>query len=113
MPRRYRTPELVKRAIDHKTPITPKSDIFQFGTVLYELLTGFNPQLPPNKVTDPISLDLREIRGDQGQELSELVKSMLAEKPSNRFPASACIKRLNKIHEDYCKSLFEVTGQYV
>jgi serine/threonine protein kinase len=113
MPWRYRTPELVKRAIDHKTPITPKSDIFQFGTVFYELMTGFNPQLPPNKVTDPISLDLREIRGNQGQELSELVKGMLAEKPSNRFPASACIKRLNKIHEDYCKSLFKVTGQYV
>src|SRR5260370_19418353 len=29
MPWRYRTPELVKRAIDHKTAITPKSDVFQ------------------------------------------------------------------------------------
>jgi len=58
-------------------------------------------------------LDLREVRGNQGQELSELFKSMLAEKPSNRFPASACTKRLNKIHEDYFKSPFEVTGQFV
>lgn len=113
MPWRYRTPELVKRAIDHKTPITLKSDIFQFGTVFYELLTGFNPQNPPDKVTDPIDLDLREIRGSQGQELLVLVKAMLAEKPSNRLPASVCIKRLNKIHEAYCRSMFEVTGQYV
>lgn len=113
MPWRYRTPELIKRAIDHKTQITPKSDIFQFGTVFYELLTGFNPQRPPDKITDPINLDFRDIRGNQGQELLVLVKAMLAEKPSNRLPASACIKRLNKIHEAYCRSLFEVTGQYV
>jgi serine/threonine protein kinase len=113
MPWRYRTPELVKRAVDHKTPITPKSDIFQFGTVFYELLTGFNPQLPPEKVTDRINLNLREIRGSQGQELIVLVRAMLTEKPSNRLPAHACIKRLNKIHEAYCESLFEVTGQFV
>jgi serine/threonine protein kinase len=113
MPWRYRTPELVKRAIDHKTVITPKSDIFQFGTVFYELVTGFNPQRPPDKVTDPIDLDLREIKGDQGQELLVLIKAMLSDKPSNRLPASVCIKRLNKIHEAYCRSLFEVTGQYV
>jgi eukaryotic-like serine/threonine-protein kinase len=113
MPWRYRTPELVKRAVDHKTPVTTKSDIFQFGTVFYELLTGSNPQLPPDKVTDTINLDLREIKGSQGKELSALVKGMLAEKPSNRLPANACMKRLNKIHEAYCRSLFEVTGQYV
>jgi serine/threonine protein kinase len=113
MPWRYRTPELVKRAIDHKTLITPKSDIFQFGTVFYEILTGFNPQLPPEKVTDPINLDLREIRGSQGQKLLALAKAMLDEKPSNRLPAHACMTRLNKIHEAYCESLFGVTGQFV
>jgi serine/threonine protein kinase len=113
MPWHYRTPELVKRANDHKTLITPKSDIFQFGTVFYELLTGFNPQLPPKDLTEPINLDLREIRGNHGQELSDLVEAMLAEKPSNRLPAHACMTRLNKIHEAYCGSLFEVTGQFV
>jgi len=113
MPWRYRTPELVKRAIDHKTQITPKSDLFQFGTVFYELLTGFNPQKPPDKVTDPIDLDLREIKGTQGRELLVLIKLMLAEKPSNRPHASVCINRLNKIHESYCTSLVKLTGQHV
>lgn len=113
MPWRYRTPELVQRAIDHKTQITAKTDIYQFGTVFYELLTGFNPQLAPEKITDPITLDIREIKGDQGKELSALIGLMLAAKPSNRLPAHACISRLNKIHEAYCASLFTVTGQHV
>ena len=113
MPWRYRTPELIQRAIDHKKPITPKSDIFQFGTVFYELLTGFNPQRQPEKITDPIELDFRELRGSQGAELLALIKAMMADKPSNRLPANGCISRLNKIHEAYCQSLFETTGQFV
>jgi serine/threonine protein kinase len=113
MPWRYRTPELVKRANDHTTIVTPKSDIFQFGTVFYELLTGFNPQTRPEKVTDPIRLNLREIRGSHGSQLFALAKAMLVENPSNRIPAKACLTRLNKLHEAYCGSLFEVTGQFV
>lgn len=113
MPWRYRTPELVQRASDHKTQINSKTDIYQFGTVFYELLTGFNPQPQPNKVTGSIELDLREIKGSQGQDLFELVKEMLAAKASNRPPAKACLSRLNKIHEAYCRSLFDVTGEYV
>ncbi len=113
MPWRCRTPELVKRAIDHTTQITVKSDIFQFGTVFYELLTGFNPQRAPEKITDPIELDIREIKGTQGSELSQLIELMLAEKPSNRLPAHACINRLNLIHEAYCASLCDLTGQHV
>lgn len=113
MPLRYRTPELVQRAIDHKTPITPKTDIYQFGTVFYELLTGFNPQRQPNKITDLIEVDLREIKGRQGQGLFELVEEMLAFKASNRPPAKVCLSRLNKIHESYCQSLFDVTGEHV
>jgi serine/threonine protein kinase len=113
MPWRYRTPELVQRAIDHKTVITPASDIFQFGTVFYELLTGVNPQRQPGKITDPIALNLRDIKGDQGQKLTYLVKAMLSKPPSHRPSASVCIGRLNKIHEAYCQSLFDVTGQFV
>ena len=113
MPWRYRTPELVQRAIDHKTQITAKTDIYQFGTVFYELLTGFNPQRAPDKITDPIELDIREINGAQGKELSALLELMLAAKPSNRLPAHACISRLNIIHETYCGSLSALTGQHV
>jgi hypothetical protein len=81
--------------------------------VFYELLTGFNPQRQPTAVTEAIVLDMRDIRGDQGHELLDLIKSMLAEKPSNRPPANICIGKLNKIHEAYCQSLFNITGQFV
>jgi len=113
MPWRYRTPELIQRAIDHRTAVTAKSDIYQFGTVFYELLTGFNPQRAPDKITDPIELDIREIKGNQGAELAALIGFMLAPKPSNRLPAHTCIGRLNLVHQAYCGSLTALTGQQV
>jgi serine/threonine protein kinase len=113
MPWRYRTPELVQRAIDRTTKITTRSDIFQFGTVFYELLTGFNPQQPVEKITDPILLDIRDIKGDQGPQLTDLIRKMLALKPSDRLPAHACVARLDQIHRAYCASLSIVTGQFV
>ncbi len=113
MPTRYRTPELVQRMLYRVTKITPKSDIFQFGTVLYELLTGFNPQVLAKEINEPIKLNLRPIDGDQGTKLYDLVKGMLAIRPGDRLPAGACLTKLNQIHEGYCKALFRTTGQYV
>lgn len=75
--------------------------------------TGFNPQLQPDKVTDPIKLDLREIKGNQGKKLFFLIKAMLREQPSSRPTASRCIARLNIIHKAFCQALFDVSGQHV
>jgi eukaryotic-like serine/threonine-protein kinase len=56
MPKFYRTPELVLRAQGDKNPLTSASDIYQLGTVLYEVITGFNPQSSPKELTDQIQL---------------------------------------------------------
>ncbi|TKB82882.1 MAG: serine/threonine protein kinase [Nitrospira sp.] len=112
MPFRYRTPELVQRVTDSGIQITPASDIYQFGTVFYELLTGFNPQRKPEKLSDPIDLDLRDIRGGEGVHLTRLIGHMLADIPGNRPSAHDCLVGLNGIHRAYCEALANVTGQF-
>jgi serine/threonine protein kinase len=113
MPWRYRTPELVQRANDGVTAITTASDIFQFGTVFYELLTGFNPQKRPASVTEPIELNVRNIRGTHGPRLDVLLGGMLAHAPDQRPTALQCLRRLNLVHRAYCGELLELTGEHV
>jgi serine/threonine protein kinase len=47
MPQFYRTPELVRFARGEKLELTPASDIYQLGLVLYRSITGYNPNSPP------------------------------------------------------------------
>lgn len=77
--------------MDATVQITTASDIFQFGTVFYELLTGFNPQRRPAHVTDPIQLDLRDIRGSQGPRLTQpFAACLLRRQGIGRLPINAC-----------------------
>jgi serine/threonine protein kinase len=110
MPFRYRTPELVSRARGENVELTPASDIYQFGTVLYELLTTFNPQRSPEQIIDPISIDIRGIHGEFGGALTELLQDMLREDPAHRPTAASCLARLGSIHQDVCGRLASVTG---
>jgi eukaryotic-like serine/threonine-protein kinase len=113
MPRFYRTPELVSRARGDGTALTTASDIYQLGTVLYEVITGFNPQAQPEELTDPIALNVREIRGECGDRLYALVQVMLSDDPGRRPTAAAVLDTLLDIHRDYCFRTKDLTGQYV
>jgi eukaryotic-like serine/threonine-protein kinase len=113
MPKFYRTPELVLRAQGDKNPLTSASDIYQLGTVLYEVITGFNPQSSPNELTDQIQLTLREIPGECGARLYALIQAMLANNASERPTASSVLHDLLVIHRDYCFRIRDITGQSV
>ncbi len=110
MPFRYRTPELVRRANGEDIELTTASDIYQFGTVFYELITSFNPQKKPNRILDPIEIDMRDIGGALGPDLTRLVRDMLQDDPAVRPTAAECLQRLGRIHLDLCDQLGNVTG---
>lgn len=114
MPYRYRTPELIERAKgDKSVELTTASDIYQIGTVLYELVTGKNPQKIVNNITDPIQLDLRTIQGDVGSRLLQLIESMLTNDPGERPSASRCLDTLDNIHQNYCGRLTRLSGSNI
>lgn len=113
MPKGYRTPELIERARGKDVDITPASDIFQMGSILYEMLTEYNPQNFVEDITDDLTVDIRYIDGVQGGLLRELIESMLDMDPEERPSAEDCLNRLTHIHEQYCRDLRNVTGQQV
>jgi serine/threonine protein kinase len=112
MPRFYRTPELVSIARGEETQLTTASDIYQLGLVLYQSLTGYNPQKPAPR-EDPwgkIQLDLREIKGARADELNSLIARMLKDTPAERPTALDVLDRLNIIHREICQANLDATG---
>ncbi len=116
MPRAYRTPEQIARARARKKgtalpDVTSAADIYQLGTVGYEMLTGFNPQQSAKDILDDIELDLRPLRGSQAVLLDRLLADMLKQNAAERPSAADCLQRLNRIHKDLCETLCDATGQ--
>lgn len=111
MPFFYRTPELVKIARGEKISLTPASDIYQLGLVLYRAITGFNPQKPPAKgIADDIEMDVRPVVGAANTRLDTLFRQVLHTDPARRPNAGQLLQRLNQIHSDVCAADLAATG---
>ncbi|MGI9623872.1 MAG: protein kinase domain-containing protein, partial [Acidimicrobiales bacterium] len=72
--------------------VTERADIYAFGAVLYELLTGKAPFGPSSTVTELIErkqsaalIDLRAYRTDLPRALEEVIARATAPKPTDRF----------------------------
>jgi serine/threonine protein kinase len=111
MPYFHRTPELVAIARGSNKPLTPASDIYQLGLVLYRAITGFNPQRPPrDNIREDIELDVRAITGAGGVRLEQLLASMLADDPNERPDATQLLQGLNLVHREVCEADWSATG---
>jgi serine/threonine protein kinase len=93
---RYTAPESI-----NNSP-TLKSDVFSFGLILFELLTGnpgFSPDIPPQTLMKQILLDqLRpEIPDFIFPDVRDLICDCLEEQPSDRPSFGFILWRLNKM----------------
>ena len=82
----YMSPEQVQSA-----EITPRSDIYSLGAVIYELLTGFRPFRANNlskllhQIVYATAAPIHTLRSDIAEDLEELVARALRKDPAQRF----------------------------
>jgi serine/threonine protein kinase len=82
----YMSPEQVQSA-----EITPKSDIYSLGAVMYELLTGFRPFRANNlskllhQIVYATPPPIHTLRADISEQLESLVATALQKDPEQRF----------------------------
>jgi serine/threonine protein kinase len=104
----YLTPEHIL-----SQPLTPKSDLFSLGTVLYQFASGVQPFTGKNEealceailnhIPDFPGLRNRNIPGDQ----ILLIERLLAKKPEERISSTGellvTLKEMRSFHKDYEK----------
>ena len=95
---RYLSPEEIK-----ELPPDPRSDLYSFGLLLYEMLTGDFPYA--NKGTGPTQylvqhlremprpLQLPQERGKIPEDLPAIIRKLLAKKPEDRFETADAARR--------------------
>lgn len=82
----YMSPEQVQSA-----EITPQSDLYSLGAVMYELLTGFRPFRGNNlsrllhQIVYATPAPIHTLRSEVSEELEELVAKALQKEPAQRF----------------------------
>ncbi|MFS8606447.1 MAG: serine/threonine-protein kinase [Gammaproteobacteria bacterium] len=82
----YMSPEQVQSA-----EITPRSDIYSLGAVMYELLTGYRPFRANNlsrllhQIVYATPPPLHTLRPEISEEIEDVVSTALRKEPENRF----------------------------
>src|SRR5690606_32787343 len=84
---RYMSPEQVQSA-----DITPRSDIYSLGAVMYELLTGYRPFRANNlskllhQIVYATPPPLHTLRAEISVEIADVASTAVRKEPGQRFP---------------------------
>jgi serine/threonine protein kinase len=99
MPKRFRTPELVRYFNKEDNVDLAKSDIFQLGLTLAILFTGRNPLVPVEDYGEPIVLEnIGKIEaGEVAAGINGLLSKMLALTPTRRPTPKSLVKSWSKV----------------
>lgn len=88
----YLSPEVLD-----ERPVDPRADIWSFGVLLYEMLTGELPFSDPTPSATLMAImlrptpDLRQLRPDAPPALAELLRRMLEKDPNQRINSARLI----------------------
>jgi len=86
------TPDYISPEQLQEESVTPQSDIYSLGAVLYEMLTGEKPfpdvplvKIIQSHLSTPFPL-VRDSRPDLSAQIDEVIQRATAKRPSDRFP---------------------------
>ena len=106
----YMSPEQIE-----SEDLTPASDIYSLGAVMYELVTGFRPFRASNltkllhQVVYATAPPIHTLRGDIPEEIEDLVSGALHKDPAMRYPSgSQFAARLTEVYQSLQKQITEV-----
>ncbi len=98
----YMSPEQVKT-----TPVSPRSDLFSAGVVIYELLTGTKPFASPDlsgilyNVVNLAPPQANEINPSVPKSVADVVARLMSKKPDERFAdANEALEELDRASHD-------------